>query len=312
MNPSIEATKAEVRVRLPRFENVLLCTDFSHASKLAAHVALRLCRRNNAHLTIMHVSEYGPMPAITEEGLNYVLGLAEKEQQGLKRVTEELLQKGVRAESVMEEGNAGPLILDRIARFGVDLAIVGTTAARGLDRLVFGSTAESIFRRASCPVITVGPKLEPTTIEAEGRPIVFATDFDDSSLDAFRYAASLAEITGSPLHVIHVLPLTVKRDANVVPAVVGEALRLVSMRVPPERPLPHCEVLHGSDVSHAVVEYATAKNAGFIVLGIRRRSVMSAHLPPHRTFRIIMTAPCSVLTVAYDLQSASAVAASCY
>jgi nucleotide-binding universal stress UspA family protein len=310
MNPTIEATKTPAEVSLPRFENVLLCTDFSPASQAATQAALQLCKGRDTHLTVLHVSEYGPMPAISDEGLDYVLGLVEKERLCLKCVTEELLQNGVRAESVLEEGSAPSTILDRIARSHIDLAILGTTAARGFDRLWFGSTAESIFRRASCPVLTVGPKLEPTPMNG-GKPVIFATDFDDSSLDALRYAASLAEIIGSPLHVVHVLPLTVREDADVVPLIVGEALRLVSMRVPPDGSVPHCEVLRGSDVSHAVVEYAKARNAALIVLGVRRRSAVSAHLPPHRTFRIIMTAPCPVLTVAYESQAALATAAGC-
>lgn len=311
MNPTMEVRTAEPPAKFPRFQNVLLCTDFSPASKMAAQVALQLCKRNEARVTVMHVSEYGPMPAITDEGLDYALGLVEKERRSLKGVTEELLQNGVHAESVMDEGSAASIILEHIERCHIDLAIMGTTAAQGFERLVFGSTAESIFRRALCPVITVGPKLEPATMKAEGRPVLFATDFDDGSLDALRYAASLAEINGSPLHVVHVLPLTVSKDSNTIPAIVAEALRLVSLRVPPNGFAPHCEVLRGGDVSHAVVEYAGAENAAFIVMGIRRRSIVSAHLPPHRTFRIIMTAPCPVLTIAYEQQAALSTVGAC-
>ena len=52
-----------------------------------------------------------------------------------------MLQNGIRAESIMLEGNAVSNILDHIAHSDIDLAILGTTAARGLDRLLLGSTA---------------------------------------------------------------------------------------------------------------------------------------------------------------------------
>ena len=212
----------------------------------------------------------------------------------------------------MLEGNAVSNILDHIAHSDIDLAILGTTAARGLDRLLLGSTAESIFRRASCPIITVGPGLTQAGIDQSGRPVIFATDFDDRSLGALRYAASLAEIFGSRLHVVHVLPLTVREgNGDVVPSIVGDALHLLTLRIPTDGAVPHCETLHGSDVSHAITEYAKDQNAAFIVLGVRRKSAIAAHLPPHRTFRIIMTASCPVLTVAYDPQSALATAAGC-
>lgn len=313
MNPTVEATQTQPQMALPKFDNVLLCTDFSAASEAAANVAMQLCKGRDARLTVVHVSEYGPMPAITDEGLDYALGLFEKECRNLKSVAEHMLQNGVRAESIMLEGNAVSNILDHIAHSDIDLAIMGTTAARGVERLLFGSTAESIFRRASCPIITVGPGLTPSGIDQRGRPVIFATDFDDRSLDALRHAASLAEILGTRLHVVHVLPSTVRNGrGDVVPSIVGEALHLLTLRIPADGVAPHCEILHGSDVSHAVTEYAKDQHAALIVLGVRRKSAIAAHLPPHRTFRIIMTASCPVLTVAYDSQSALATAATCF
>lgn len=305
MNPTVEATQTQRQIVLPKFDNILLCTDFSAASQAATNVAMQLCKGRDARVTVVHVSEYGPMPAITDEGLDYALGLFEKERRNLKSVADQMVQNGVPAESIMLEGNAVSNILDHIAHANTDLAIVGTTAARGVERLLLGSTAESIFRRAPCPIITVGPGLTPAGVDQRGRPVIFATDFDDRSLNALRYAASLAEIFGSRLHVVHVLPLTVRDDSgDVVPSIVGDALHLLTLRIPADGALPHCEILHGSDVSHAVTEYARAQNAAFIVLGIRSRSAIATHLPPHRTFRIIMTACCPVLTVAYDPQPA--------
>lgn len=301
MSPTTKATIIELPTGSPKFENVLLCTDFSPASTAAASAAVQLCSGRDAHLTVMHVSEYGPMPAITDESLDYVLGLVEQEQRKLARVTNELMEGGVHAEAMMDEGSAASIILEHITRRHIDLAILGTSGANGLDRLLFGSTAESIFRRAACPILTVGPKLVSIAMNVRGSPVIFATDFNDSSLDALRHAASFAEIIGSPLHVVHVLPLTAKQGTTLVPAIVENALRLVAMRIPPDGPVPHCQILRGSDVSHAVVDYANAQNAAFIVLGVRRKSAIAAHLPPQRTFRIMMTAPCPVLTVAYEV-----------
>lgn len=37
----------------------------------------------------------------------------------------------------------------------IDLIIIGTHGRKGLDRVLFGSTAERVVRNASCPVLTV-------------------------------------------------------------------------------------------------------------------------------------------------------------
>jgi len=48
----------------------------------------------------------------------------------------------------------GPLV--------VDVMVMGTHGRRGLSHALFGSVAESVLRRSSCPVLTVrSPKLPP-------------------------------------------------------------------------------------------------------------------------------------------------------
>jgi nucleotide-binding universal stress UspA family protein len=49
-------------------------------------------------------------------------------------------------------------ILEAAARLKADLVIVGTHARSGLDRLILGSVAEHVVRRASCPVLVVREK----------------------------------------------------------------------------------------------------------------------------------------------------------
>ena len=41
----------------------------------------------------------------------------------------------------------------------IDLAVLGTNALHGFERLVFGSTAEAVLRKSPCPVLTVGPRV---------------------------------------------------------------------------------------------------------------------------------------------------------
>lgn len=71
---------------------------------------------------------------------------------------------------------------------------------------------------------------------------------------------------------------------------------------------PVCDVLYGDDVPHLIVAYAKARRAQAIVLGVRRKSRVAAHMPPQRSYRIIMTAPCPVLTLSMESDSALSVA----
>ena len=41
-----------------------------------------------------------------------------------------------------------------------DMIVIGTYGRSGLERFIFGSTAERVVRKAPCPVLTVRPKAE--------------------------------------------------------------------------------------------------------------------------------------------------------
>ncbi len=49
----------------------------------------------------------------------------------------------------------------------IDLIVMGTHSRKGLDRVIFGSTAERVVRNAHCPVLTVGLPLHQKSAEAE-------------------------------------------------------------------------------------------------------------------------------------------------
>ena len=53
------------------------------------------------------------------------------------------------------------MVLEAIRKEQIDLLVLGTRGRTGLTKLVLGSVAEELFRRAPCPVLTVGPSAAP-------------------------------------------------------------------------------------------------------------------------------------------------------
>jgi nucleotide-binding universal stress UspA family protein len=45
----------------------------------------------------------------------------------------------------------------------IDLLILGTHGRTGIGKVLMGSVAETVFRQATCPVLTVGPAVSPRT-----------------------------------------------------------------------------------------------------------------------------------------------------
>ena len=57
----------------------------------------------------------------------------------------------------MRLGTAVPIIVEYAQEHQIDLIIVGTVGRTGLSHLLLGSVAESVVRKAHCPVLTVRP-----------------------------------------------------------------------------------------------------------------------------------------------------------
>jgi nucleotide-binding universal stress UspA family protein len=61
----------------------------------------------------------------------------------------------VPVEHRLEEGDPATEILRTARDCGCDLIVMGTHGRRGLSRLLTGSVAEQVMRKAPCPVVTV-------------------------------------------------------------------------------------------------------------------------------------------------------------
>jgi nucleotide-binding universal stress UspA family protein len=286
---------------LPRLHNVLVCSDFSHASTLAVERAVEFCRTVQSHLSILHVFETGAADqfadAHTEQLCQQALTEAREKLNGLFNGKQD---HDVSVDLLIRHGLPALVIAELVSELQIDIVFLGTNGFRRLERLIFGSTAEAVLRNASCPVVTVGPQSEVTRHTGKGNgPVVFATDFQEPATDAIACAAAMAKLHKRPLHCLHVLPLSMETadKSQIVAQIMTQALRRLAKEECGMDPL--CAVVYGSEIAHAIVDYAKKEGAQMIVLGVRRAFALAAHLPPQIAYRIVVTAPCPVLSMSY-------------
>ena len=73
--------------------------------------------------------------------------------------------ENVEAEERLAEGSPVAEILHLANAVGADLIVMGTHGWTGLSRMLMGSTAEGVIRRARCPVLTVRAPFPVTAAE---------------------------------------------------------------------------------------------------------------------------------------------------
>jgi nucleotide-binding universal stress UspA family protein len=135
-------------------QTILHPTDFSQRSHHALELAFALARDCGARLIILHVM---PVPIqqkrlYREEMEGELLGMRVPDPQ-------------VRVERRLEEGDPATQILRVAQETNCDLIVMGSHGRTGLDRLLMGSVAEEVVRRASCAVLTVKAPFPPAPPE---------------------------------------------------------------------------------------------------------------------------------------------------
>jgi len=279
------------------FKNVLFATDFSPRSEASLPYALSIARRYGSRVIVAHVGpETFGLPVAAREGLA-ALGATPKREnpQGLRALERKLSH--VPHEIQMRTGDVWTELAEIIGAQEIGLIVIGTHGRTGVGKVLVGSVAETIFRHAPCPVLTIGPEIcgEPGSI-ADLHEILFATDFSDESLAALPFAISLAQHDRARLYLLHITPelfsietqqLVQERLQNMVPEAAELACKpkaLVEFGPPAEKILDVAEEL-GIDL---------------IVLGVKRTPVhfeFSPHLRQPTAYKVVSRATCPVLTV---------------
>ena len=275
-----------------KLQNVLVATDFSAASKRAVVYATAMARRHGSKLFVTHVVASGSESALMEGW-----------RAGQSEIMEHFLANrldGIQYELIVRSGDIWRVLSKLISEREIDLVVVGTRGRTGVRKLILGSVAESIFRQAPCPVLTVGPGSTGQDSEVAPERILTATGFAPHSIFGVRCAIGFARDLRSSVALLHVITgkgelsedaKNKARDDGLTKlrALFSRELRLVSE--------PVFLVEFGS-VPEKILEVAASWGANLIVLGLHHVPEASKDETTFaKAYEIVSKASCPVLTV---------------
>lgn len=292
---------------------ILLATDGSQGSTVAADYALALARSWGASLTVMNVLEF--QPGLDPENSVNQLYLTEL----MKQATNELIElkaravdRGISTHTRIATGIPSEEVLSVAVEDTLDLIVVGTRGRSGLRHVLLGSTAERIIQGAPCPVLAVraqpygeeqavGNRRDPTHLER----ILVPVDFSDCSLDALEYAVLIAQRSQASLKLVHVLePISYGLDFALPHKAKQDSIKaghtnrlsdlvsaLTSANVPSEF------LMLGGLPTDSILDAARKQPADLIVMGTHGRRGLSHALFGSIAESVLRKSSCPVLMV---------------
>ena len=285
---------AKANSAAPVVHNIVVSTDFSPASETALLFALGIARRNKAKVWIVHVVGDSFFSKETQQRV-----VDDAWREGQRQLTDHFIAgrlDGVDNKLLVETGSVTEVLIKQVDKHHAELLVIGTSGRGRITKFLLGSIAESVFRQAPCPVMTVGPGTVAREVPAEGpRKILFASGFSKHSLAAGVLTIKMAERQDAELILLHVGPdpLTGLKEDYIHNAerrlreVVPQGAKLASVKT----------VVRFGVASEQILQVAREMKADLIVLGVRQPEGFGRRLRWATAYEVVSRALCPVITV---------------
>jgi nucleotide-binding universal stress UspA family protein len=301
------------------FRSILVAADFSGQSRAAFDVACSLADEKQSRLNVLHVVE--PMPGAEWPGSFGEVYTMPLDDEG--RIPVVALQEKLRGSYApnrpidtsyhVGEGIVADEILREAQAVGAELIVMGTHGRTGLRRLLAGSVAEAVLRRARCPVLALHSP-EPVAAARAIAVILHPTDLSESSEPALRAARWLACDRGARLVLLYVTPppLLAEGSMNITlddPQVYGAALDAMRRRLDGPDLEQSIETRTGQgDAAREILRTAHEISSDLIVMGTHGRTSVWRLLMGSVAEAVLRRASCPVLVLRSHRAESSATA----
>ncbi|WP_299990969.1 universal stress protein [uncultured Pontibacter sp.] len=188
---------------------ILVPTDFSDQARNAFEVAVAIARQTGAAIKLLHVVEMPYSYSFSATGdlvggngmeQVYMMKLLENTKYRMAELERSVEHEGVEVVQEVDADNVIRKIRRVINDDKVDLVVMGSKGASGMDEFLIGSNTEKVVRTAECPVLTVKGPIPNLQI----RNIVLPSDFKreiGTAVEKFKY---FQQMFGAKLHLVYI------------------------------------------------------------------------------------------------------------
>jgi nucleotide-binding universal stress UspA family protein len=263
--------------------------------------AVAQARETGANLILFHAYSTPVVAATETAGAHYAdfVSAARNQINQLEPFAIKIRAEGIPCETVTRPGLPADQILNCLRERPIDRIVMGTHSPGPIGKLLVGSVAEVVLRKAKVPVYIVGRDvLDGRYRNYATRTILCAVSMNEASEMVAAFAAEMAAQHGARLVLQHVIRPQERAEilgARTVTDLEGDLLSLVPNKTRNEIRL-HSIVVPG-DPTEELLYQARAQQADLIVLGAHEASAFAAIARQGVVYKVLAHAHCPVITL---------------
>ena len=138
-------------------KKILVPTDGSDSSMRAADFALKLAKHFMSEIIGIYVIDRIILEEISKVHERHEVEeeIKRKGRRCLNYIVKSAEREGLKASSILVEGQPHDQIVRHAESLGADIIIMGSKGRRGTNRILIGSVAERVIEYAPCPVLVI-------------------------------------------------------------------------------------------------------------------------------------------------------------
>ncbi|HLP12373.1 MAG TPA: universal stress protein [Flavobacteriales bacterium] len=182
---------------------ILVPTDFSSNAHNALEYAVRLARKSDSKVVLIHafhiryLSADIPMQYVAEQ----LIAVEQEAESLLATLCQKIRSKyHVECSYINKQRLVTELVSDCIRWEDPFLVVMGTKGASGIRKMLIGSNTAKIIEKATCPVLAIPNKVDYRSI----KQITYATDYRKGDLQAIKKLVAFATPYKAHITILHV------------------------------------------------------------------------------------------------------------
>ncbi len=182
-------------------KRILVPTDFSEYAENALKAAALIAKKNNSEIFLLHLLELPSQmndAIVGGSSIPEVMLFIKKANELLQKIKEQPYLNGITINASVQFEKAFDGILSFNKKNEIDLIVMGSHGASGMEEILIGSNAEKVVRLSEIPVLVV----KKDTKELKFENFVFASDFSKETEEPFKKMLEFANIFDANLFLV--------------------------------------------------------------------------------------------------------------